>query len=252
LDLQEREWMTTLTGTNIFSERSIRRARLGSGLIIFLFVVLHLSNHALGLISVSAADDGRRLFLTLWRNPVGTALFYGAVLVHIALVLRSVYRRRSLVMPKSEAAQIVLGLAIPLFLIDHVVGTRILHGLYGYVDNYETIIRTLWITSPINGTRQAVAMLAVWIQGCIGVHFWLRYRQWYISSIPMLLAIAILLPVLALLGFIEMGRTIAPVSWEPAAGMLKTSTPVITPIPTLRQRSQQSAPPFTADFPRRF
>jgi adenylate cyclase len=210
--------MTTLTGTNIFSERSIRRARLGSGLIIFLFVVLHLSNHALGLISVSAADDGRRLFLTLWRNPVGTALFYGAVLVHIALVLRSVYRRRSLVMPKSEAAQIVLGLAIPLFLIDHVVGTRILHGLYGYVDNYETIIRTLWITSPINGTRQAIAMLAVWIHGCIGVHFWLRYRQWYISSIPMLLAIAILLPVLALLGFIEMGRTIAEPGFMGAGG----------------------------------
>lgn len=180
----------------------------------FVFITLHLSNHALGLISVSAADDGRRLFLALWRNPLGTLLLYAAVFVHIALVLRSIYVRRSLVMPKAELAQTILGLAIPLLLIDHVIGTRVVHALFDYRDDYETIVRTLWITAPGNGLRQAVALVVVWIHGCIGLHFWLRYRAWYERMAAPLLAIAILLPVLGLLGFIEMGRTIAEPAYE--------------------------------------
>ncbi len=206
--------MASVAGSSIFSERSIRRARLGSGLVMFAFAFLHFSNHALGLISVSAAEDGRRFFTALWRNPVGTLALYGAIFTHIALVLRSIYIRRSLVMPKGELAQIILGLAIPILLIDHVIGTRVVHALYGYRDNYETIMRTLWITAPGNGLRQVVALVFVWFHGCIGLHYWLRYRNWYTDIAASLLVVAILVPVLAILGFIEMGRTIAEPAYE--------------------------------------
>ncbi|RFB84858.1 adenylate/guanylate cyclase domain-containing protein [Rhizobium leguminosarum bv. trifolii] len=208
--------MTTVSATEIFSERTIRRARLGSGLVIFIFVLLHLSNHAIGLISVSAADKAARLFMAIWRNPLGTAIFYSSVLIHMALVLRAIYMRRSLVMPKGEMAQIVLGLLIPLLLIDHVIGTRIAHELYGYIDDYETVVGTLWIRAPANGLRQAAGLVAVWIHGCIGLHFWLRYRPWYPGLAPLLLALAILVPVLSLLGFVEMGRTLADPSYQQA------------------------------------
>ncbi|KPH06985.1 adenylate/guanylate cyclase domain-containing protein (plasmid) [Rhizobium acidisoli] len=208
--------MTTVSATGIFSERTIRRARLGSGLVIFIFVLMHLSNHAIGLISVSAADKAARLFMAIWRNPVGTTIFYSSVLIHIALVLRAIYMRRSLVMPKGEMAQIVLGLLIPLLLIDHVIGTRIAHELYGYIDDYETVVGSLWIRAPANGLRQAFGLLAVWIHGCIGLHFWLRYRPWYPGLAPLLLALAILVPVLSLLGFVEMGRTLADPAYQQA------------------------------------
>lgn len=201
-------------GHRDFSERTIRRARLGSGLVIFLFVVLHLSNHAIGLISVAAADKAAHLFLAIWRNPVGTAIFYSSVLIHIALVLRAIYMRRSLVMPKGEMAQIVLGLMIPLLLMDHVIGTRIAHDFYGYIDDYETVVSMLWIRNPTNGVRQVFGVVAVWIHGCIGIHFWLRYRPWYPDFAPLLLALAILVPVLSLLGFVEMGRTLADPSYQ--------------------------------------
>ncbi|TAW62336.1 adenylate/guanylate cyclase domain-containing protein [Rhizobium ruizarguesonis] len=206
--------MTTVSATGIFSERTIRRARLGSGLVIFIFVLLHLSNHAIGLISVAAADKAAHLFLAIWRNPLGTAIFYSSVLTHIALVLRAIYMRRSLVMPKGEMAQIVLGLLIPLLLMDHVIGTRIAHEFYGYIDDYETVVSTLWIRNPTNGARQALGVVAVWIHGCIGIHFWLRYRSWYPDFAPLLLALAILVPVLSLLGFVEMGRTLADPSYQ--------------------------------------
>ncbi|MBX4894521.1 MULTISPECIES: adenylate/guanylate cyclase domain-containing protein [Rhizobium] len=206
--------MTTASVKGIFSERSIRRARLGSGLVIFVFVLLHLSNHALGLISLASADKARHLFLVLWRNPIGTALFYGSVLIHIALVLRAIYIRRSLVMPKGEMAQIVLGLLIPLLLMDHVIGTRVAHELYGYIDDYETVVEQLWIRAPANGVRQVLGVLAVWIHGCIGIHFWLRYRPWYAEWSALLLAPAILIPVLSLLGFVQMGRTLADPAYQ--------------------------------------
>ncbi|TBB63769.1 adenylate/guanylate cyclase domain-containing protein (plasmid) [Rhizobium ruizarguesonis] len=208
--------MTTVSATGIFSERTIRRARLGSGLVIFIFVLLHLSNHAIGLISVAAADKAAHLFLAIWRNPLGTAIFYSSVLTHIALVLRAIYMRRSLVMPKGEMAQIVLGLMIPLLLMDHVIGTRIAHEFYGYIDDYETVVGMLWIRNPTNGVRQLFGVVAVWIHGCIGIHFWLRYRSWYPDFAPLLLALAILVPVLSLLGFVEMGRTLADPSYQQA------------------------------------
>ncbi|MEF3128440.1 adenylate/guanylate cyclase domain-containing protein [Rhizobium leguminosarum] len=208
--------MTTVSATGIFSERAIRRVRLGSGLVIFIFVLLHLSNHAIGLISVAAADKAAHLFMAIWRNPLGTAIFYSSVLIHIALVLRAIYMRRSLVMPKGEMAQIVLGLMIPLLLMDHVIGTRIAHEFYGYIDDYETVVSTLWIRNPTNGVRQVFGVVAVWIHGCIGIHFWLRYRPWYPDFAPLLLALAILVPVLSLLGFVEMGRTLADPSYQQA------------------------------------
>ncbi|MDF0696187.1 adenylate/guanylate cyclase domain-containing protein [Rhizobium sp. MC63] len=206
--------MTTASATGIFSERAIRRARLGSGLVIFIFVLLHLSNHALGLISLAAADKARHLFLAIWRNPVGTAVFYSSVVIHMTLVLRAIYMRRSLVIPKGETAQIVLGLLIPLLLIDHVIGTRIAHDLYGYIDDYETVVEQLWIKNPANSARQVLGVVAVWFHGCIGIHFWLRYRPWYTSAAPLLLALAILVPVLSVLGFVQMGRTLADPSYQ--------------------------------------
>lgn len=190
------------------SERYIRKARLGSGLVIFLFVMMHLSNHALGLLSLHAAEAGRTLFLLVWRNPIGTMLFYGAVLMHVFLALKNLYRRRTLTMPIGEGVQLVTGLMIPLLLIDHVLGTRVVHAAFGYVDSYHAVIRSLWINSPADGIRQTFAVLAVWAHGCTGIHFWLRYRSWYTRITPVALTVAILIPVLALLGFATMGRAL--------------------------------------------
>ena len=170
------------------------------------FVTLHLGNHALNLISLNAAEEGRLWFTAVWRNPIGTALLYGAVFVHITLVMRSLYLHRTLVMPVREALQVILGLLIPLLIIEHVVATRVRFEMMGLQDSYESVIRTLWIDSPMGGLRQSIALLVIWTHGCIGVHFWLRYRDWYSRAAPFLLTFAILLPVLALLGFADTGR----------------------------------------------
>lgn len=201
--------MTAFAASKVSSERSLRRVRLISGLIMLVFVMLHLANHSLNLISLKAAEEGRHWFLAIWRNPLGTLLFYGAAVVHVALVMRSIYLRRTLVMPLREASQIILGLLIPALLIEHVVSTRIRYEIVGLHDTYEFVIRSLWVESSSNAIRQSLALLVVWAHGCIGVHFWLRYRDWYSRAAPFFLTLAILLPVLGLLGFAYTGRILA-------------------------------------------
>src|SRR5262245_43816418 len=119
----------------------LRSARLASGLVLMAFVVLHLLNHALNLISLETAEAGRHLFLAIWRNPLGTLLFYGAAATHTALALTSLYRRRTLAMPWREGAQLLLGLAIPLVIAFHVIGTRVMRVMYGIEDSYHSVVQ---------------------------------------------------------------------------------------------------------------
>ena len=53
-------------------------------------------------------------------------------------------------------------------------------------------------------------MLAiVWAHGCLGIHHWLKVRSWYRALQPLLLLIAIAIPVAALAGFVVSGRAVA-------------------------------------------
>ena len=187
----------------------IRRIRLISGLVLLTYLATHFINHSLGLISLDAMEAGRVWFLALWRNPVATVLLYGSLIIHISLAFYSLYRRWHLRMPRWEALQLVLGLLIPLFLAAHIAGTRLAHELVGVKDSYSLIVLSLWNVTPANGVRQAVLVTIAWLHGCIGFHFWLRLRPWYARVAPIFLAVAVLLPVLALLGFAEAGREIS-------------------------------------------
>jgi adenylate cyclase len=187
---------------------NIRRTRIVTGLVLFTYLTTHLLNHALGLISLDAMEAGRTWFLALWRNPLSTAVFYGSLLTHFMLALYALYQRRHLRMPFYEALQLTLGLCIPLILATHFVGTRMAYEWYGIDDMYAKTVLSLWRQNPINGLRQASLVLIAWTHGCIGLYFWLRLRPWYPRYAAALYALALLLPVFALLGFVEAGREI--------------------------------------------
>ncbi len=179
------------------------RLRLASGLVLMVFVASHLANHALGIVSLAAMQQGRALFVAVWRSPPGTLLLYAALLGHIGLAAHRLWRRRSLRMPAWEAAQIALGLLIPFWLVAHVVGTRGAHQWQGVDDDYVYVLNHLW---PNGAWRQTLMLTIVWLHGCIGLHFWLRIRPWYHRLKPWLLAVGVLLPTLALIGFADAGR----------------------------------------------
>ncbi len=195
---------------------SARRVRLASGLVLFTYVTTHLANHALGLISLDAMEAGRTYFLALWRNPIGSLLLYSAWTAHVALAFWAVYQRRTLRMPLWEAAQLVLGLAIPPLLVSHIVGTRLAWQAYGVEDAYSRVALALWALAPELGRRQIVIVALAWIHAMIGLHSIVKLRAWYPRAAPWLLGVVVLLPVLAVLGFVNGGRQAAVLAGDPA------------------------------------
>ena len=198
-------------------ESVIRRARSLSGAVLLVFILSHLVNHALILVSLDAAETGQEWFFILWRHGPGTIVLYGAFAIHIGVGLVGLYRRQSWRLPAWQIAQIALGLSIPFLLIDHVLGTRAANVIYGVSDTYARVLFTLWVAAPDAGIQQAIVLSIAWLHGCLGLHYWLRIRAFYQPLRPWLLALAILVPVLALLGYVEGGRTIARILADPAS-----------------------------------
>jgi adenylate cyclase len=71
-----------------------RDLRLASGIVLFTYVTLHLTCHALGLVSLDLAERALRVTVVLWHSPPGTLLLYSAAAVHVSLALLAVYDRR--------------------------------------------------------------------------------------------------------------------------------------------------------------
>jgi adenylate cyclase len=198
------------------SPLTLRRLRLASGLILFGYVLTHLSNHALGNISLDAMEDGLSLASALWLNPLGLTLLYGALLVHLLLGLQALYAARFFRWRPSEALQLVSGLLIPPLLISHIVGTRISFATEGLDKGYAQELYAFWVASPPLGLMQVAVLVVAWIHGCTGLYFWLRLKPAFARAAPWLLALAVLVPVLALLGFAQGGRMILALAQDPA------------------------------------
>ncbi|GGF22124.1 adenylate/guanylate cyclase domain-containing protein [Aliidongia dinghuensis] len=199
----------------MLTPQRINKARLSSGLVLFTYVTIHLINHSLGLISVAAMQAMLDVVENIWESIPGTIVLYGAFLLHIALALFALYRRRALRMPGPEAAQLCLGFLIPFLLAQHLAATRLLYSLYDGDDTYRAELLRLYTLAPSRGMLQLILLVAAWIHGSIGLNYSLRLRSWYPTLKPLLFAVAVLIPILAILGFVEGGREIAELARDP-------------------------------------
>ena len=201
---------------NIHAHLTVRRLRLASGLVMFVYLTIHLLNHALGIISIDLAENALGLAMSLWRNPVGTFLLYGAAFVHVALALWTLYSRREWQLPFIEILRLFAGFSFPLLLIGHAVTTRLGDELYDIQPSYALIIATL-LAAGTQGMQ--LALLAPgWLHGCLGLWIPLRRFETMQRLKPLLIALMILIPVLAAIGFIRMAeavRVLPPVPPSP-------------------------------------
>lgn len=170
-----------------------------SACILLAYVVAHLLNHALALVSLAAADALLARLSLVWRSWPATALLAGAFLVHFGVALHAIWRRRTFRMSRWEWAQLLLGLSIVPLGLTHVISTRLAH------EAHEVVTKHFWVLwsmamDPWQLARQFGLVLAVWMHACIGLHFWWRLRPWYPRALPLLYAVALLLPALALAG----------------------------------------------------
>lgn len=190
-----------------------RNLSLISGLILFAFAGTHFLNHAVGLVQLDLMDEMQQWRLAVTRSWSGSIVLGMALLTHVLFGLLKTARRGTLRLPAWELIQIVLGFAIPFLLLPHIVDTRVAMSAFGVQDSYLYELARLW---PAAAFTQSALLLVVWAHGCIGIHYWLKFRPWYATLQPILLLVAVAVPLAALAGFAVSGRAVADLISDPA------------------------------------
>src|SRR5712675_1373104 len=186
----------------------VRQIRLACGLVLFVYLVSHFLNHALGNISMDALATGVYYHTAFWQFLPVAIVFYTAALVHTGLGIWALYERRQFRWKAIEPLQLVLGLSIPALVITHLAGVRFGQTLFGHEKLYPQVLFAYWIVWPLKMWLMYAVMIIAWIHGCIGLYFWLRMKAFYQRAAPFLLGAAVLVPTLAMLGLYQGGRSV--------------------------------------------
>lgn len=196
----------------VFRGIGVRQVRLICGIILFSYLLSHFLNHALGNISPQALAEGVAYHMAFWQFWPVAVLFYAAALTHGGLGVWALYRRRQFSRGTIEPLQLVLGLSIPVLIFSHIAGVRLGQALYGQEKLYPQVLYSYWSGPSWRVWLMSAALLTSWTHGCIGLHMWLRLKPFYKRAAPWLLACAVLIPALALLGFYRGGRDVMAIS----------------------------------------
>jgi adenylate cyclase len=187
---------------------SVRQIRLACGLVLFAYLVSHFLNHALGNISMEALATGVHYHTLFWRFLPVAIVFYSSALVHAGLGIWALYQRRQFHWKAIEPLQLVLGLSIPALIIAHIVAVRMGQTLFGHEKLYPQELYSFLVARPYKIWLMSAVLIIAWIHGSIGLYFWLRMKAFYKRAAPLLLAAAVLVPTLALLGLYQGGRSV--------------------------------------------
>jgi adenylate cyclase len=187
---------------------SARQIRLVCGLVLFAYLISHFLNHALGNVSLDALAVGVHYHILFWRFLPVAIVFYGTALVHSGLGIWALYQRRQFSWKAMEPLQLLLGLSIPVLVIAHLVGVRVAQALFGIDKLYPQVFYADWVVAQPKMWLLLALVIVAWIHGCIGLYFWLRMKAFFKRTAPFLLAAAVLVPTLAMLGLYQGGRTV--------------------------------------------
>ena len=202
-----------------------RQLRRTSGVILLVYIALHMLNHMLGLVSLDAAEAGLALSIVVWTSWAGTLMLYGAAATHGFLALRTLYLRRNWRAPPIEWLRLWAGFSMPALLIGHLVSTRVAATLHASQPSYARVVEGL-VASGAEGMQ--LALLAPgWLHGCLGIWITLRRYEAMRRFKALLIALAIAAPALSGAGFWRMR---AEVTQHHAAA------PVVAPDAQARER----------------
>src|SRR5262249_54276231 len=161
----------------------------------------HLGNLALGLVSVAAMERWRAVLLMPWQTKLGQALLLTAVIVHAGLGLASLASRHSLAISRTDRVQLLLGLATPPLLVNHVVGLTVASDLAAHFSpDYGYVLAVYWKYAPLLALQQLLVVVIVWAHGAIGLYSTLVLTRAWTRLAPIVIPLLFAVPILALLG----------------------------------------------------
>ena len=179
----------------------VRQVRLVCGLVMLCYVFSHFFNHALGNFSYTTMEAWLRFHVWWWRIPVVNFTLYAAATIHFLLGLWALYQRRHFRYTVIEVTQLVFGLSIPLLLAGHFGIARLGGVMFDRnPPTYAAVLVAYWSLRPYMIAVQFTLLTVAWIHACIGLYFWLRLKPFFRWAGPFLLAVAVLLPPLAMTG----------------------------------------------------
>ena len=184
----------------------IRKIRMYSGIVIFIYVIGHLINHSLGLISIYAMDTMRLYVTTFYKFPPVAVLLYGAIFAHMVLAFYSILRRRTFKMSPRDWVQAVLGFLMPWLLIGHVIIGGFSTRFENLIDSYELTVLGTFVFDPKYVLFLMLAVIGVWVHGVIGIVGLIQFTKFYEKWKTVLLIVSWLLPTMALLGYASAGK----------------------------------------------
>jgi adenylate cyclase len=194
----------------------VRQVRLVCGLVMFSYIFSHFFNHALGNFSYDTMEAWLRFHVWWSRIPVVNFTLYAAATTHFMLGLWALYQRRHFRYTAIEITQLVFGLSIPLLIASHLGIVRLGGLMFGRdPPHYVGPLLAYWVNRPYMIGVQFLLLTVAWTHACIGLYFWLRLKPFFKWAAPFLLAIAVLLPPLAMTGTHRGGHEVAERAAEP-------------------------------------
>ena len=185
----------------------IRLARMFSGLVIFLYVTVHLVNHSTGLISLEAMEGLRQRVSAFNRHIIVTVILYAALLVHALLGFQHLLTRRSFKMSAKDWMQLVTSFILPLALLPHMLASSYAPRFKDAQANYKLVL---------DGTLEdggiyfmGLFVIFVWVHGIIGITSMVKFHPVYQKYKNAFLVISWLLPILAVLGAFTASKELA-------------------------------------------
>jgi adenylate cyclase len=157
-----------------------------------------------------------RFHVWWWRIPLVNFTLYAAATTHFSLGLWALYQRRHFRYTAIEITQLVFGLSIPLLIASHLGIMRLGGLLYGRdPPHYSGVLFAYWVNRPYMVGVQFLLLTVAWTHACIGLYFWLRLKPFFRWAAPFLLAIAVLLPPLAMSGTHRGGHEVTERALQP-------------------------------------
>jgi hypothetical protein len=151
---------------SIFRDQmTVRRLRLGAGLIMLCYLALHFCMHALGNVSFEAMQWGTQIHDFVWHSVPGTLALYGALATHFTLALYALYSRRSFRVGAGELIRLLLGFSSLPLLFHHFAAERYVYSAFDVTRRYDVTLTSFLFRSVLRmaASRCAPGRLDAWV-----------------------------------------------------------------------------------------
>ena len=98
--------------------------------------------------------------------------------------------------------------------MEHVVGSRVIPAIFEFEATYYYSLTFLWL-NDFSFWKQTALIFIVWTHLCVGLHFWLRVKPMFEKCEALFYFLAVVIPLLGWLGFIQAGKLVERMAATP-------------------------------------